>query len=81
MSKEKKLHHIAARYIIGEDIKASITGKDLELESLQSLLEVSRSLKIALDESSDFETIAKLIEQKRAATRKFEDLSGITWRL
>lgn len=81
MSKEKQLHHIAAKYIIGEDINVSIKGNDLELKSLQNLLEISRSLKNALDESSDFETIANLIEQKRLATRRFEDISGIIWRL
>ena len=79
--KEKLLHNIAARYIMSEDVNIELSGRPAEMDCLVSLLEVSKRLKIQLDDNASLKTINKTIEEKKELTRKFENLSGITWRL
>lgn len=79
--KEKLLHNIAAKYIMSEDIDIELSGRPAEMECLVSLLESSKRLKIQLDEGASLDAINKTLQEKKELTRKFENLSGITWRL
>ena len=79
--KEKLLHHIAAKYIVSEDVDIELSGRPAEMDCLIELLEVSKRLKIQLDENANLKAINKTISQKKEITKKFENLSGITWRL
>ena len=79
--KEKLLHHVAAKYIMSEDIDIELSGRHAEMNCLVSLLEVSKRLKIQLDENATIDAINKTLKEKKELTRKFENLSGITWRL
>lgn len=80
--KEKFLHNIAAKFIMGENVNIELSGNDLEIKTLFELLTVSKQLRQALHESNpDLSQITLLIKSKKDITRKFEDLSGINWRL
>lgn len=79
--KEKLLHNIAARYIMSEDVDIELSGRPAEMDCLVSLLEVSKRLKIQLDDNASFSAINKTLKEKKDLTQKFENLSGITWRL
>ena len=79
--KSEKLHRIAANYIIGEDIEVEINGKGPQIKALKELLDVSKTLKAQLDKKEDLDTVIETIELKRKLTKKFQNLSGITWRL
>jgi hypothetical protein len=79
--KEKLLHNIAARYIMSEDVDIELSGRPAEMDCLVSLLEVSKRLKIQLDGNASFSAINKTLKEKKDLTQKFENLSGITWRL
>ena len=61
--KEKKLHYIAAKFILGENVSIKINGEDAQLTVLHDLLNVSRSLKESLDNRNDIDTISKLIHK------------------
>ena len=41
-NKEKELHVIAAKYILGENITKKISGKNYVIDTYVNLLEVSR---------------------------------------
>ena len=79
--KEMLLHNIAANYIMSEDVDIELSGRPAEMDCLVSLLEVSKRLKIQLDEGANINAINKTLNEKKELTRKFENLSGITWRL
>jgi len=79
--KEYILHNIAAKYILGEDVNVELSGKGPELELLHNLLVVSKELKESLDSGNDIAVISKLLEEKKILTKKFEEISNITWRL
>ena len=75
------LHKLGAKYILGESLDLELSGKKAEMDALFELLEVSKQLKEQLDLQEDYDKVCQLIEQKKIATRRFEDISGITWRL
>ena len=79
--KEKMLHYIAAKYILGEDVNVSINANDAQIDCLHELLETSKKLKDALDEQVDFDKIKILVKQKKHLSNKFKSLTGIKWRL
>lgn len=79
--KEYYLHNIAAKFIMGENINLEISGKNAEIESLHDLLVVSKQLKESLDTEESIEKISSLLEQKKILTKRFEELTNITWRL
>jgi hypothetical protein len=79
--KEKLLHNIAAKYIMNEDVNIELSGNYAEMECLQQLLEISRHLKESLDKDVPFNKVIELLKEKKNITKKFENLSGITWRL
>ena len=78
---ENKIHAIAARYILGESIDAEISGKDPQIDALKDLLEVSKNLRTQLHEGASLDEVMETIEHKKILTRRFQDLTGITWRL
>lgn len=79
--KELKLHKAAAKYIMGENINVSIKGKDAKIQCLSNLLEACKELKETLDEGTDVDKIASLLDEKRNLAIEFENLTGIKWRL
>ena len=79
--KEMLLHNIAAKYIMSEDVDIELSGRPAEMDCLVSLLEVSKRLKIQLDEGATLKAVNKTLKEKKELTRKFENLSGISWRL
>ena len=79
--KSHALHHIAANYIAGKNLNVKIKGNKLQTECFNSLLEVSKKLKICLDEQIDIDKAQSLLEQKKEPTKNFQNLTGITWYL
>lgn len=80
-NKEKYLHNIAARFIMNEDVDVELSGGAAEIQCLQELLIVSKTLKEAFDKDSSLEEIKNLIDKKRELSKRFQNLSGIIWRL
>ena len=81
LKKEQLLHEIAAAYISGKDIDVDIKGSALQLECFQQLLESSRRLKNLLDEGTDFTSIKLELNTKKNLTKRFQNLTGVTWKL
>ena len=79
--KEKELHIIAAKYILGEDITTRISGKSYKIDSFVELLETSKELYSLLKEEKDLTRVTKLMDQKRDLVIKFKKQTGINWRL
>ena len=80
--KELLLHRIAAKFIVNEEIDIELTGKPAEIDCLYELLTISKNLKEALcDKSTTLNEVLKIVEAKKDITKKFESLTGITWRL
>jgi len=78
---EKLLHNIAAKFIMNEDVEVELGGSLAEMKCLQQLLEVSKDLKESLDRDDSYNKIIALLREKKAITKKFENLTGISWRL
>jgi hypothetical protein len=81
LKKEQLLHEIAARYILGKNIDIDIKGSTLQLECFQQLLTSSKRLKELLDEGTDFTSIKLELNTKKSLTRRFQNLTGVTWKL
>ena len=80
-TKSNILHQVAARYICGKQVELSLGGNNIQLECFQELLETSKKLKESLDNENNLDKVKKLLEQKKQLTKKFQNLTGITWRL
>tara|TARA_B100000242_G_scaffold203549_1_gene147562 strand:+ start:365 stop:616 length:252 start_codon:yes stop_codon:yes gene_type:complete len=78
---EQLLHEIAAHYINGRSLEIDIKGTELQLECFQQLLESSKRLKVLLDEGQDYTAIKLEISTKKNLTKRFQNLTGITWKL
>jgi hypothetical protein len=81
LKKEQLLHEIAAAYISGKDIDVDIKGSTLQLECFQQLLESSKRLKNLLDEGTDLTSIKLELNTKKSLTKRFQNLTGVTWKL
>jgi hypothetical protein len=80
--REKFIHNIAAKYISGKSLDIELSGNKHEIECFASLLEVSKKLYDILNDNKSSLTEANdLLRQKKEATKHFESLTGITWRL
>ena len=79
--KEKELHVIAAKYILGEDITTRISGKSYKIDSFVELLETSKELYNLLKEEKDLTRVTELMDQKRDLVIKFKKQTGINWSL
>lgn len=79
---ENLLHQVAARFIKGKDIDVNITGSEVQLEALQDLLNVSKDLMTELKKKSpDADYIIDLTNKKKQLTRRFQNITGIKWKL
>ena len=81
LKKEQLLHEIAAAYISGKNIDVDIKGSTLQLECFQQLLESSKRLKNLLDEGTDLTSIKLELSTKKNLTKRFQNLTGVTWKL
>lgn len=81
MNKELKIHNIAARYILGENIETAIKGDKEQLKCLSNLMEASRNVYEKLNEEKvDLNNILEMIEEKKVIADKFFKLTGIKWK-
>ena len=80
-SKEKILHYVGAKFILGEAVSFKLNGEEAQLAVFGDLLQVSKSLKECLDNTGNIDTITQLIDKKRQLTKEFQSLTGIVWRL
>ena len=80
-NKEKILHYVGAKYILGESVSLKLNGEEAQLVVFSDLLKVSKSLKECLENTSDINTITQLIDKKKQLTKEFQSLTGIVWRL
>ena len=80
-SKEKILHYVGAKFILGESVSFKLNGEEAQLAVFSDLLQVSKSLKECLDNTGNIDTITQLIDKKRQLTKEFQSLTGIVWRL
>jgi len=80
MYNSKKLHKIAAEFILERDININIKGDQKFLQSYSRLLSESRKL-YRLIQEGDLAEIKEQAEIKKEATQEFQKISGIDWRL
>ena len=80
MYNTKKLHEIAAEFILERDINVNLKGDKEFLQSYSKLLSESRKL-YRLFKEGNLEEIKAQAEIKKEATIEFQNISGITWRL
>lgn len=79
---ENLLHQVAARFIKGKDIDVNISGSEIQLEALQDLLNVSKELMTELNKNSpDVDYIIDLTNKKKQLTKRFQNTTGIMWKL
>ncbi len=79
--KEKSLHVIAAKYILGENIQKKISGKSYKINTFMELLETSKKLYNLLKEEKNLDEVSILLDKKRDLVNKFKSQTGIDWRL
>ena len=80
-NKEKELHIIAAKYIIGESLTKKVSGKSYKIDVFVDLLETSKKLYNLLKEEKDLDEIVSLLDHKRKLVIQFKKQTGINWRL
>jgi len=79
---ENLLHQVAARFIKGKDIDVNISGSEVQLEALQDLLNVSKELMTELKKNSpDVDYVIDLTNKKKQLTKRFQNITGIRWKL
>lgn len=79
---ENILHQVAARFIKGENIEVDIKGSEIQIETLHKLLTVSKNLMLELNKkNNNIDSIINMLHEKKELTRKFQNISGITWKL
>ena len=79
---ENLLHQVAARFIKGKDINVNISGSEIQLEALQDLLNVSKELMTELKKNSpNVDHIIDLTNKKKQLTKRFQNITGIRWKL
>jgi hypothetical protein len=80
-AKSHVLHQVAARYICGKQVELSLEGSNIQLKCFQDLLETSKILKESLDNENNLDKVKSLLEKKKILTKRFQNLTGITWKL
>ncbi len=80
-NKSSFLHQVAANYIVGNDIEAELSGERIQLETFQNLLDASKKLRESLYKENSLDRVLELADQKKFFTKKFQDLTGIEWKL
>ena len=81
-NQDKKIHEMAAHFIVGNNINTSIKGNKDQLHCLQNLLEASKNLYVELNGSSNnLDKVMTLVENKKRLSDEFLQLTGIDWKL
>lgn len=79
---ENLLHQIAAKFIKDQDIQVEIKGTALQIETLENLLNTSRNLMTEMcKEDYDIDLVIDMIHEKKELTKKFQNITGIAWKL
>lgn len=79
LKNSKKLHNIAANYIVGNITNLS-ESIDPKISIYVNLVKTCKLLKESL-ENQDIENITKLLEEKQKLSNDFYNLTCIRWRL
>lgn len=80
--KKQRLLIEAVRYITGTQSSMKLKGDSEELRAFRKVLNASRKLYESLhDKNVSLKKIEQLVENKKRATRAFENLTGETWPL
>ena len=80
--KKQRLLIEAVRYITGAQSSMKLKGDSEELRAFRKVLNASRKLYESLhDKNVSLKKIEQLVENKKRATRAFENLTGETWPL
>jgi hypothetical protein len=80
-NKSSFLHQVAANYIVGNNIEAELSGEKIQLEVFQNLLDTSKKLRESLCKENSLDEVLELANKKKIYTKKFQDLTGIEWKL
>lgn len=80
-NKSSFLHQVAANYIVGNDIETELSGERIQLEAFQNLLNTSKKLRAELYKENSLDQVLELANQKKIYTKKFQNLTGIEWKL
>ena len=71
-----------ASYILGSSAKVKLKGKKEIVEATKDVLEASRDLYVALsNDSTTFDQVLPLLENKRAHAKAYNKVTGRIWRL
>ena len=71
-----------AGYILGSTKKVKLKGKKEIIEGTRDVLEASRTLYEALSsDSTTFEQVLPLLENKRTRAKAYNKITGRIWRL
>jgi len=71
-----------ASYILGATKKVKLRGKKEIVEATKDVLDASRSLYEALSsDSTTFDQVIPLLENKRSRARAYKKITGRIWRL
>lgn len=79
---ENLLHQIAAKFIKDQDIQVEIKGTALQIETLEKLLNTSRNLMTEMcKEDYNIDLVIDMLHEKKELTKKFQNITGIAWKL
>ncbi len=82
MISSKKLHKIAAEYILERNININIKGDSKFIQSYSKLLSESKKLYDEVNkENYDYNKIVEAAKNKKEAVQEFEKIAGIVWSL
>ncbi len=71
-----------ASYILGASKSVKLKGKKEFVEATRDVLEASRDLYVTLaSDSSTFDQVLPLLENKRARAKAYNKVTGRIWRL
>jgi hypothetical protein len=79
IEKSNKLHHIAAKYIVGEIQSLNETSSP-KVKLYNELVETCKILKESL-ENKDINKVSLYLEKKQELSEKFYNMTCIRWRL
>ena len=71
-----------ARYIMGLDSGVSIKGSQEKVDAFCDIARKSRNLYEALNsDSANLDEVLSLIQKKKESSRRFKEVTGVSWRL
>lgn len=79
---ESLLHQIAARFIKEYEVEVEVKGSTIQLEVLHDLLNTSKKLMTELNnKNANIDNIVEMLHEKKELTKKFQNITGIAWKL